>query len=1104
MHLRSVLLRDWACHESLVLELRPGLNVVAGPNGVGKSTLCEAILTALTWKSSSKDGKVRLLEPWGVAGSGPSVVLELVRDDGRYRLSKTYLHEAASRVERFEGGRYVPSHRGRLAEDEIARWLDLDGAAGRLLAELWSPQADPTRLFDASGRSGRLSPASLIAPGLADRVGPIDAGPFGAVKRRVAEQVARSFTPTERRVKVGTDLHRASSVLREAEEHWRILDDRKADLARKVTEYRDLESSFRDDRERRDLLIDAAQHRERNRVAYRGRLDALRDAEVQAQACHDVFDRLDRDHRRLRDADAERASLEAAIEADAPLLEASRCSCERISIQLRRAEHRLANAGSLLDTLDGLLDRLHRLDDAERNHLDKQDAFATLAAEADRLDRALDQANRAVDDARQALEHADAGRDLAHRAAIDAAFRSADTYARSCRERLRRAERARSRAEASLLDRKIERLGRLHRDRDALGPEVDPASIPSAVAVDELRRTAAELDARADALDAEAIRVRFLPEGPVPARFLSDEDVQMASDVPAGGPLETLGVGPIVLEIAGVGRVEIRHASEGPADRRRRLDLDRVAFADRLAGFDADSIEALDDRRRIADRRAAIDAQRSALLGESTWDELRSRRDRLAALLDDDPGPEGDDPTARDLPPEDQLRLDREAADRDRAIARERLDAAGGPPLDSSTVPDALGADRLVVEAKSALETSEASARAHRERSDHAHARLVEARARLDDALETLIEESGGDLEAGEHLRSQIAEVRQQLVVWDAVPPGDSVQVVKMTRKGIEEHISALRVERDAAASAFAERTRTAIANGARLEAARRQRDTLDAEVADPRPAPDREVRLEQARDDRDRAKARAGLLLEQLGDDPDRDDPDLDDRLESLRDHCRDTEKTLAVRLRELEMLGADGLDTQIARALERLDAARDRHEALDRDARAWLLLDETIAEVEADHARNIARRIEGLAGRWIGRMTGRNVRSVGLHPDSLSPVAADPGLGLARSLELFSRGTREQVALACRLQLGVLLAQESRQMILLDDPLAHTDAGRHDEALDVLLEVAEALQVILFTCHPDRYARLWELGGAQRVDLSRPIIENLDVEADRLASAP
>ena len=117
----------------------------------------------------------------------------------------------------------------------------------------------------------------------------------------------------------------------------------------------------------------------------------------------------------------------------------------------------------------------------------------------------------------------------------------------------------------------------------------------------------------------------------------------------------------------------------------------------------------------------------------------------------------------------------------------------------------------------------------------------------------------------------------------------------------------------------------------------------------------------------------------------------------------------------------------------------------------------------------RDIARRIEAMASRWVSQLTGRNVRGIELHPDSLSPVTAPDASGLARALDQFSRGTREQVALACRLQLGVLLAQDARQMILLDDPLAHTDSHRHGEALAVLAEVSRSLQVLLFTCHPE-----------------------------------
>ena len=97
---------------------------------------------------------------------------------------------------------------------------------------------------------------------------------------------------------------------------------------------------------------------------------------------------------------------------------------------------------------------------------------------------------------------------------------------------------------------------------------------------------------------------------------------------------------------------------------------------------------------------------------------------------------------------------------------------------------------------------------------------------------------------------------------------------------------------------------------------------------------------------------------------------------------------------------------------------------------------------------------RIKGRAvglGRQVSRLTGGNVLGVALDPKTLAPSGAmADGVANPSDMARFSRGTREQVALTCRLQIGRLLGRESRHMLLLDDPLAHTDPARHREALE------------------------------------------------------
>ena len=88
MRLRSLSVRDFRCVESADIDLADGLNVLYGPNDLGKSSLVEAIRAALLLQHSSKQGSD--YKPWGT-DRVPRVALVLTDDSGRYwRVTKAF------------------------------------------------------------------------------------------------------------------------------------------------------------------------------------------------------------------------------------------------------------------------------------------------------------------------------------------------------------------------------------------------------------------------------------------------------------------------------------------------------------------------------------------------------------------------------------------------------------------------------------------------------------------------------------------------------------------------------------------------------------------------------------------------------------------------------------------------------------------------------------------------------------------------------------------------------------------------------------------------------------------------------------------------------
>ncbi len=83
---------------------------------------------------------------------------------------------------------------------------------------------------------------------------------------------------------------------------------------------------------------------------------------------------------------------------------------------------------------------------------------------------------------------------------------------------------------------------------------------------------------------------------------------------------------------------------------------------------------------------------------------------------------------------------------------------------------------------------------------------------------------------------------------------------------------------------------------------------------------------------------------------------------------------------------------------------------------------------------------------------------------------------------VEQVSGGEREQIYLATRLALADVLARGERQLVVLDDVLTATDTGRLARVMGILEEAAQRLQVLILTCHPERYRGV---AGANFVDL-------------------
>jgi exonuclease SbcC len=161
---------------------------------------------------------------------------------------------------------------------------------------------------------------------------------------------------------------------------------------------------------------------------------------------------------------------------------------------------------------------------------------------------------------------------------------------------------------------------------------------------------------------------------------------------------------------------------------------------------------------------------------------------------------------------------------------------------------------------------------------------------------------------------------------------------------------------------------------------------------------------------------------------------------------------------------------EEQAWRAVER-EAARI---ALEVEAHRVLL--ELFAAARDESVNRAIEPVSERLARWLPLIHGREHVQVDFGADLGVKALTVPDVGsFPEDTKAVSYGEREQLAVLVRLAYGAALAGEERQLVLLDDPLAHADGPHHGRVLDVLGQAAnENLQIIVLTCHPERFSGL------------------------------
>lgn len=1073
MRFRRLIVRDFRAIEEARVELGPGLNVLYGPNDLGKTTLATAIRAALLLPAESTAHQSFV--PWH-KDERPEVDLYFEHNGSVYRVRKTFGSGAAASAELFsslDGSNFREEERGRAVDRrvrELLRWgIEAPGSKGaaRGLPESFLSQvllAGQSSVPDILGRtlgedrdgSGRERLHEALQALARDPI-------FTRVLDAARAKVDEAFTPTGRRKSgqsspfaalreqinaLARDAERFSQARRESEEVQARL--ALHGEARVNAEARVAELEHELERERAALERFEARERLRERCA------AVERTLLEAQAARAELGALERE---LGEATAAAERHDAEVQTHAEALAAA----EEHAAQAERAF--LEQSGP------AALDRAAQQRRALEQELGAAQSKCVTARRLLELESAVARASAALREESAAAARAEA---LAATASDqiargEAALRrlrrlEAVGHYRAAERELERARAARVEAEALAARALEERQGAEAAPRESrLLAELTPARLAELRELErQLRVTEARLEVGLNAT------VRLLGEGPV--TFAADGGREQTR----GGRGEAFLIsakGRIALAVPGALELE---AVAGSAETRAELSKLQARWAELAEPlFEATGAR---DLAALAER---CEAERTR---------ARDAEQRLAAAL------------ALEARAAEKRELGRELEVWQRRVEERR------PPVEPAEL------EELVLALGARGDDAEAVVRGELAAAERDQARL---RAAQDAASATLLRHTtrvGSLSEALEAARADRARSLAELGVGDGKVP--SVAELEMRLAAAELEVSDVRARLEAAGA-----SEQAAANAARASLDRARavlgtaRERHAAALAESRSARERRVALESrsterrrqvdaldlASLEREHARARAELAAAEPS------APTSRERVAELEASLERARAELAQCLAELRRaegalghVGGDVARDRERSTLEALTHARELELDLEREYEGYRLLTETLQAVENEQGAHLGRALEGPLSDRFAKLTRGRYAGVGLDSDlGLRGVVVS---GQARAYRELSAGTQEQLATILRL----CIAEQLETALVLDDHLAQTQGERAAWFRDMLRRSSERIQIVVITARPEDYVTAEELASAQHGNTPALSIVDLERVIQRAAPGP
>jgi energy-coupling factor transporter ATP-binding protein EcfA2 len=1070
MRLHRLRAENFAAIRDVDIEFGPGLNVLYGPNDLGKSTLVAAIRLALLLPYSSTH-----CEPYvgWTGGDDPVVEMTFETEAQRiWRVRKRFGKSGYSHLQESKNGRdFDDVEHGRKVDAklrEILRWgIPEPGGAGGakglptsfLATALLSTQGDVSAVLQGSLQD---DPTGTGKEQIAAALQAVAQDPLFVVLLRNT-QARRDEAYTDK----GAKKTAKGSVFKAAAERLNEARDEKERLQRTVADSESAEKHLR------DLTGRRAQRQEALAMAM-DRATTLEQlaAQVADRSAAGEQVRLAREEvlRILRIGTDVQAAERKVVELVRKVTEAEET--------LKVARSRQAEADAALETAE------------EAARAEGSDPGLTDTVVRQQLELRKAAAGQAVNQAQQRIELVSAAQKLVDAvAAVELELRGQQTKADMARESSFNAA-AREKAAGD----ELHRCDLLERALDVQAADKQFASAQAAVNGEAALRARlkAALGERAELAGARAAITVPVPGALVPMRRLSTE---LAA---ARGALD---VG-FVVTVSTNRRIDLRVRKDGTAvdssSTAQHLEIEanaevEIAIADiatvRVRGGRR---EAQEKARALEDRWSQEVAPHLSAAGVMDLDALDAKIAE-ARVLDDGikaKDVEVESLRAQIVPLVGAAKALREAS----ARAKTCRDALGEVPLDTLAADlKGLGSDpttglrtrrqQLSKDVEAARTVANQAANAHTlaaERARNSRAALAAAVLARDAALAAFSE--GVDMARVAAQAAFAAGIVEKKKVEAEFASLEST--IEARKKRIDTLLGGARTNADKARTAVeaaqgeltTAMTAHASQDGGLIEL-RRLRDGENLAAAETRlreateryaalPVPERVVTSDEVTAAR---SAAAGMRS------------DLEDiERESQRAHGA------------LEQVGGAVARERLRDATEAFQLAERQERETEADYEAWRLLLEQMKEADAAQASNLGQALApAIAGRFQ-ELTKRRYGAV-----QLTAQLGTEGIVVAGSVRPAARlsvGTREQLSTLYRLS----LAEYLHTAIVLDDQLVQSDDSRMDWFRALLTEKAHSFQIVVFTCRPRDYvgaSGLVPKGNAVHADTESGFIRAVDL---------